>query len=128
MSRKFTTCSRKAAHCLDEKLWAFQTSSKGSQPVRVCGTGTSRADGEQGPQHAGVVPLENTQHFRDPAATEALRHPACNAAPRKNPFRRPVLGETAMLPLKIILHPTDLSEQSEAAYRVACAVARDHGA
>jgi nucleotide-binding universal stress UspA family protein len=33
-----------------------------------------------------------------------------------------------MLPIKIILHPTDLSEQSEAAYRVACAVAHDHGA
>ncbi len=33
-----------------------------------------------------------------------------------------------MLPVKIILHPTDLSEQSEVAYRVACAVARDHGA
>jgi nucleotide-binding universal stress UspA family protein len=33
-----------------------------------------------------------------------------------------------MLPVKTILHPTDLSEPSEAAYRVACAVARDHGA
>jgi nucleotide-binding universal stress UspA family protein len=33
-----------------------------------------------------------------------------------------------MLPVKTILHPTDLSEQSEAAYRVACAVAHDYGA
>jgi len=33
-----------------------------------------------------------------------------------------------MLPIKTILHPTDFSEQSEQAFRVACAVARDYGA
>jgi nucleotide-binding universal stress UspA family protein len=32
-----------------------------------------------------------------------------------------------MLPIKTILHPTDFSELSDAAFRVACAVARDHG-
>jgi universal stress protein A len=33
-----------------------------------------------------------------------------------------------MLPIKTILHPTDFSEQSAHAFRVACAVARDYGA
>jgi nucleotide-binding universal stress UspA family protein len=31
-----------------------------------------------------------------------------------------------MLPVKTILHPTDFSEPSEAAFRLACALARDH--
>lgn len=33
-----------------------------------------------------------------------------------------------MFPLKTILHPTDFSEPSEYAFRVACSLARDHGA
>lgn len=33
-----------------------------------------------------------------------------------------------MLPLGTILHPTDFSESSEFAFRVACALARDYGA
>ena len=33
-----------------------------------------------------------------------------------------------MLPVHTILHPTDFSEHSEYAYRVACALARDYGA
>jgi nucleotide-binding universal stress UspA family protein len=33
-----------------------------------------------------------------------------------------------MLALKTILHPTDFSERSEVAFRLACALARDHGA
>jgi nucleotide-binding universal stress UspA family protein len=33
-----------------------------------------------------------------------------------------------MLPIKTILHPTDFSEQSSQAFRMACAVARDYGA
>jgi nucleotide-binding universal stress UspA family protein len=33
-----------------------------------------------------------------------------------------------MLPIKTILHPTDFSEHSEHAFRVACALARDYGA
>src|SRR5260370_38450120 len=36
--------------------------------------------------------------------------------------------EEAMLPIHIILHPTDFSEQSENALRLAGALARDHGA
>jgi nucleotide-binding universal stress UspA family protein len=32
-----------------------------------------------------------------------------------------------MLPIKTILHPTDFSELSDAAFRLACAVAHDHG-
>lgn len=31
-----------------------------------------------------------------------------------------------MLPLRTLLHPTDFSEQSEYAFRVACALARDY--
>ncbi len=31
-----------------------------------------------------------------------------------------------MLPIKIILHPTDFSELSDAAFQLACALARDH--
>ena len=37
-------------------------------------------------------------------------------------------GRTAMLPYKTILHPTDFSERSERARRIACALARDCGA
>jgi nucleotide-binding universal stress UspA family protein len=33
-----------------------------------------------------------------------------------------------MLPLRCILHPTDFSERSEYAYRLACSLARDYGA
>jgi nucleotide-binding universal stress UspA family protein len=33
-----------------------------------------------------------------------------------------------MLPVHTILHPTDFSEQSEFAFRLACALARDYGA
>jgi nucleotide-binding universal stress UspA family protein len=33
-----------------------------------------------------------------------------------------------MLPIHTILHPTDFSEQSENAWRLACALARDYGA
>jgi len=33
-----------------------------------------------------------------------------------------------MLPIRTILHPTDFSEQSEYALRLACALARDHDA
>jgi len=33
-----------------------------------------------------------------------------------------------MLPIRIILHPTDFSEQSDYALRLACALARDHEA
>jgi nucleotide-binding universal stress UspA family protein len=33
-----------------------------------------------------------------------------------------------MLPLRVILHPTDFSERSRAALQLACALARDHGA
>jgi nucleotide-binding universal stress UspA family protein len=36
--------------------------------------------------------------------------------------------ETTMLPLGTILHPTDFSEHSEFAFRVACALARDYKA
>lgn len=32
-----------------------------------------------------------------------------------------------MLPIRTILHPTDFSERSEYALRLACALARDHG-
>ncbi len=33
-----------------------------------------------------------------------------------------------MLPIKTILHPTDFSERSDFAFRLACALARDYGA
>jgi len=33
-----------------------------------------------------------------------------------------------MLPIRTILHPTDFSEHSDYALRLACALARDHGA
>jgi hypothetical protein len=33
-----------------------------------------------------------------------------------------------MLPIKTILHPTDFSEHSAYAFRVACSLARDYGA
>ena len=33
-----------------------------------------------------------------------------------------------MLPIRTILHPTDFSNYSEYAFRLACALARDHGA
>jgi nucleotide-binding universal stress UspA family protein len=32
-----------------------------------------------------------------------------------------------MLPIKTILHPTDFSEPSDSAFRLACGLARDHG-
>jgi len=35
--------------------------------------------------------------------------------------------ERVMLPIHVILHPTDFSEQSHHAFRLACALARDHG-
>jgi nucleotide-binding universal stress UspA family protein len=33
-----------------------------------------------------------------------------------------------MLPLRVILHPTDFSDRSDYAFRLACSLARDHGA
>lgn len=33
-----------------------------------------------------------------------------------------------MLPIRTILHPTDFSERAHAAFRLACAMARDYGA
>jgi nucleotide-binding universal stress UspA family protein len=36
--------------------------------------------------------------------------------------------EVAMLAIRRILHPTDFTERSENAFRLACALARDHGA
>jgi nucleotide-binding universal stress UspA family protein len=33
-----------------------------------------------------------------------------------------------MLPIHTVLHPTDLSDRSEVAFRLACALARDYGA
>src|SRR5262245_23503684 len=33
-----------------------------------------------------------------------------------------------MLPIRRVLHPTDFSERSQAAFRLACGVARDHNA
>jgi nucleotide-binding universal stress UspA family protein len=36
--------------------------------------------------------------------------------------------ENAMFPIRAILHPTDFSEASQAAFQLACALARDHGA
>jgi nucleotide-binding universal stress UspA family protein len=33
-----------------------------------------------------------------------------------------------MLPIRIILHPTDFSERSDWAFRLACSLARDYGA
>src|SRR5262249_43226362 len=36
--------------------------------------------------------------------------------------------EIVMLPIRTILHPTDFSERSETAFRLACGLARDHGA
>jgi nucleotide-binding universal stress UspA family protein len=36
--------------------------------------------------------------------------------------------ENAMFPIRRILHPTDFSEQSSAAFEVACALARDYSA
>ncbi len=33
-----------------------------------------------------------------------------------------------MLPIQIVLHPTDFSEHSDYAFRLACSLARDHGA
>ena len=36
--------------------------------------------------------------------------------------------EMAMLPIRTVLHPTDFSPQSDAAFQVACALARDYGA
>jgi len=39
-----------------------------------------------------------------------------------------MLKETIMLPIRLILHPTDFSEQSGVAFQLACSLARDHGA
>ena len=33
-----------------------------------------------------------------------------------------------MLPIRTILHPTDFSEFSEAAFHLACSMAKDYGA
>jgi nucleotide-binding universal stress UspA family protein len=38
------------------------------------------------------------------------------------------IGEDVMLSIKTILHPTDFSERSEYAFRLACSLARDYGA
>jgi nucleotide-binding universal stress UspA family protein len=39
-----------------------------------------------------------------------------------------LLEDTTMLAIKTILHPTDFSERSDQAFRLACSLARDHGA
>src|SRR5262245_54222724 len=39
-----------------------------------------------------------------------------------------VTAEAVMLSIKTILHPTDFSETSRSAFRLACALARDYGA
>jgi nucleotide-binding universal stress UspA family protein len=38
------------------------------------------------------------------------------------------MKENTMFAIRTILHPTDFSEQSEYAFRLTCALARDHGA
>lgn len=40
----------------------------------------------------------------------------------------PLAEENTMLPIKNILHPTDFSERSESAFRLACSLARDYDA
>jgi universal stress protein A len=42
--------------------------------------------------------------------------------------RQHIRGGCVMLSIRTILHPTDLSERSEHAFRAACSLARDHGA
>jgi nucleotide-binding universal stress UspA family protein len=39
-----------------------------------------------------------------------------------------LIGEPAMSHLRTILHPTDFSECSRAAFKIACSLAREHGA
>src|SRR5262249_50246999 len=41
---------------------------------------------------------------------------------------RPLSPEEAMFAIRTILHPTDFSERSAHAFRLACRLARDHGA
>jgi nucleotide-binding universal stress UspA family protein len=40
----------------------------------------------------------------------------------------PGVEEEVMLAIQTILHPTDFSERSDQAFRLACSLARDHGA
>jgi nucleotide-binding universal stress UspA family protein len=47
---------------------------------------------------------------------------------RKQALSAVDIGKNVMIPLHKILHPTDLSERSQAAFHFACALAKDYGA
>jgi universal stress protein A len=55
-----------------------------------------------------------------------LRFDSADSSIQKSPFLEAEV--TVMFTLRRILHPTDFSEQSEAAFRLAASLARDHGA
>jgi nucleotide-binding universal stress UspA family protein len=46
----------------------------------------------------------------------------------RQPLPVPFTKEHAVLPIQTILHPTDFSDHSDFAFRLACALARDYGA
>jgi nucleotide-binding universal stress UspA family protein len=64
--------------------------------------------------------------FRLPSAGRFPWHCICRKDERLEWF--PIWRkERVMLPIPCILHPTDFSERSEYAFRLACSLARDHG-
>src|SRR5581483_7037138 len=77
------------------------------------------------------------QHARSLIGNTFLRHEGCTTPINTaKPGRAaafdftcgPNLKECAMLPLRTIMHPTDFSEPSDYAFRLACSLARDYRA
>ena len=78
--------------------------------------------------HCPVLALRSPSHLA--AMPEARDVDASRANPgvgHPDP-RRPRGGSLPRRPIRTILHPTDFSGRSEAAFRVACSLAQEHGA
>jgi nucleotide-binding universal stress UspA family protein len=72
------------------------------------------------PPHLAAMPEARELELPSPGEKPGTEAPSASSAPQGREF--------AMRPIKTILHPTDFSGRSEAAFRVAGSLAREHGA
>src|SRR5262249_37737242 len=74
-------------------------------------------------------PLQAVRHLSCGETYERVDAPGRSVGARSGGGpQRLTLLEVVMLPIRKILHPTDFSEHSEPAFRLACSLARDYGA
>src|SRR5262249_40533656 len=98
------------------------------QPTAIWRLKSARSAARHGAcfPHARRVRLK--EWTQDPHARALTRTNATWGRRAGSPQPVPPNQEGPMLPIGTILHPTDFSERSGHAYRLACALARDYGA